>query len=51
MNPARKAIGKREEMQRALLIRKSLGVRTAAAYLRDRRWSIEAALWLLARAN
>jgi hypothetical protein len=38
-----------DQMERAIIIAKSLGVRYGAGYLRDRGWSIDAALWLLAR--
>lgn len=41
----------RTEIEQALSIMKSIGVRRAAGYLRNRRWSIEAALWELLRAE
>lgn len=37
----------RNHITRARNIASSLGVRVAAGYLRDRGWSIEAALWIL----
>ena len=49
MNPTRRAVSKLDQIERAEYIRRSLGVRSAAGYLRDRGWSIDAALWLLAR--
>jgi hypothetical protein len=48
MNPTHRAITRTDQIKRAELIRRSLGVRSAAGYLRDRRFSIEAALYLLA---
>jgi hypothetical protein len=38
---------KLSEIRRARIIRKSLGVYTAARYLCNRQWSIEAALFIL----
>ena len=49
MNPAHRAVSKLDQIERAEYIRRSLGVRSAAGYLRKRGWSIDAALWLLAR--
>lgn len=36
------------QIKKARIIRKSLGVRSAAGYLRDRGWSVEAAVYILA---
>ncbi len=47
MNPCKRAVGPREQIERALMIRKTLGVRCAASYMRRRGYSLEAALWLL----
>ena len=47
MHANRKALSKIDQISRALLIAKSLGVRSAAGYLRRCNFSIEAALWLL----
>jgi len=49
MNPSQRAIGKLDQIKRAEIIRRSLGVRSAAGYLRDRLFSLEAAIYLLAR--
>lgn len=40
---------KQVEIVKAGLIRRSLGVRCAAGYLRNRGWSVEAARWVLFR--
>lgn len=40
-----------KELDKARSIAKTLGVRAAAGYLRNRNWSIEAALWILLRAT
>lgn len=37
------------EMLRAKMIQKSLGTRRAAGYLRNRSWTLEAALMILTR--
>ena len=47
MNPAKHALTRLEQIQRAQLIACSLGIRTAARYLYLRRFSLEAALWIL----
>ena len=49
MNPAHRAITALDQMKRAEIICRSLGVRSAAGYLRNRGYSLDAALWLLAR--
>ena len=49
MNPTHVAITRLDQITRAIIIAKSIGVRYAAGYLRDRGFSIEAALYLLAR--
>ena len=49
MNPTHRAITALDQMKRATIIAKSLGVRYGAGYLRNRGYSIDAALWLLAR--
>ena len=49
MNPNTRAVSKLDQIERARFIARSLGVRFAAAYLRRRNWSIDAALWILAR--
>jgi hypothetical protein len=38
---------KSAEIRRALIIKKSLGIYTAARYLFNRRWSLEAARYIL----
>ena len=40
---------KQVEIVKAGLIRRSLGVRCAAGYLRNRGWTVEAAKWVLFR--
>ena len=47
MNPYRKAYTKLDMLDRALMIRRSLGTRSAASYMRLRGFSLEAALTLL----
>ena len=47
MNPYRKAYTKLDMLDRALMIRRSLGVRSAAGYMHLRGFSLEAALSLL----
>jgi hypothetical protein len=37
----------RKEIQKARNIRKSLGLKVAAKYLKNRGWSVEAAVWIL----
>lgn len=49
MNPSKHAVGKMDQLQRALMIRRSLGVKVAAAYMRNTGWSVEAALYWLTR--
>lgn len=38
---------KRSQVQQALLIKKTLGLKSAAGYLRDRGWTVTGAVWLL----
>jgi hypothetical protein len=40
-----------KKIQRAVSIRKSLGAKAAAYYMRKHGFSIESAVWLLARAK
>ena len=47
MNPYRKAYSRLDMLDRALMIRRTLGVRQAAGYLRIRGFSIDLALSLL----
>lgn len=49
MNPKNRAMTMMEQLERALYIRASLGVRSAAGYMKARGWSLEAALWWLCR--
>lgn len=49
MNPNMEAVSKMDQLQRALMIRRTLGVRSAAGYMRRKGWTIEAALWWLTR--
>lgn len=43
------AVKKIHEYQQAAMIAKTLGIRRAAGYLRNRGWSLEGALWVLLR--
>ena len=43
------AVKKIHEYQKAKEIGKTLGIRRAAGYLRNRGWSLEGALWVLLR--
>ena len=47
MNPYRKAYTKLDMLNRALMIQRTLGTRSAAGYLRLRGFSIDLALTLL----
>ena len=47
MNPYRKAYSRLDMLDRALMIRRTLGVRSAAGYMKLRGFSLEAALSLL----
>lgn len=47
MNPAKKAITYMDQLARAAMIKRTLGVRAAAGYMRRQGWSIEAALYWL----
>jgi hypothetical protein len=49
MNPNRKAVSRHDQIDRARIIARSLGVYQAARYLALRNWSIDAALWILTR--
>jgi len=50
LNPIKKAEGRYQELDRAIYIKRSLGVRTAAHYMKRRGWSMESALfWLTGR--
>lgn len=49
MNPSKEFIKQGLELHRALTIRRTLGVRSAAGYMRRKGWSLEAALWWLTR--
>lgn len=39
------------QIRRALHIKKTLGLRAAAGYMRNRAWSVEAAQWVLLYSN
>jgi hypothetical protein len=47
MNPSHRAVSKLDQIERAEYIRRSLGVRSAAGYLKRNRWTLEAALLIL----
>ena len=47
MNPYRKAYTRLDMLDRALMIKRTLGVRSAAGYMKLRGFSLEAALSLL----
>ncbi len=47
MNPAKPATTRLEQIDRARMIRRTLGVRAAAGYLKRNAWTIEAALLIL----
>ena len=49
MNPNKKAVSRIDQVERARIIARSLGVYQAARYLYRRNWSVDAALWILAR--
>lgn len=51
MNPAKPATTRLEQIDRARMIRRTLGVKAAAGYLRRNAWSIEAALLILCGAE
>lgn len=36
-----------KQIKKARMLRKQLGTRCAAGYLRNRGWSLDAALWIL----
>jgi hypothetical protein len=38
-----------KQLTTALRIKKNLGLRSAAGYMRNRKWSVEMAAWWLAR--
>lgn len=40
-----------KELKKALQIKRNLGVRSAAGYMRNRNWTLEAALWHLCKAQ
>lgn len=47
MNPAKPATTRLEQIDRARMISRTLGVRAAAGYLKRNSWTIEAALLIL----
>jgi hypothetical protein len=47
MNPARKAITRYDMLARARMINRTLGIRVAAAYMRNVGFSAEAAVYVL----
>jgi hypothetical protein len=47
MNPATKAVSRLDQIDRAKMIRKTLGTRAAAGYLKRNKWTLEAALLIL----
>lgn len=51
LNPARKAINPPQQLLRATMIRNTLGMRAAAAYMRKHGWSLSGALFHLCGAR
>ena len=47
MNPATKAVSRLDQIDRARMIARTLGVRAAAGYLKRNAWTIEAAFLIL----
>ena len=47
MNPATKAVSRAQQIERTTMIRRTLGVRAAAGYLRRHEWTLDKALFIL----